>query len=95
MVLGIIIGTVVASQKDEKLVGGKLLVVQEMGVDGLPKERYAVAIDSVGAGIGEVVLVAHGSSARLTEITKSKPVDSVIMAIVDSIEVHGKVTYQK
>jgi len=95
MVLGIVIGTVVATQKDEKLTGGKLLVVQELGMDGEPKDRYAVAIDSVGAGVGEVVLVAHGSSARQTAATKSKPVDSVIMAIVDSVEVHGKVIYQK
>lgn len=95
MVLGIVIGTVVATQKDKKLVGGKLLVVQEMGVDGVPKERYAVAMDSVGAGIGEVVLVTNGSSARYTDLTKSKPIDSVIMAIVDSLEVHGKIVYQK
>ena len=95
MNLGIVIGTVVASQKDEKLSGGKLLVVQEMGVDGKPKDRYAIAVDSVGAGVGEVVLVAHGGTARQTEATKSRPVDSVIMAIVDTLEVHGKVIYQK
>ena len=95
MVLGIVIGTVVATQKDEKLTGGKLLVVQELGVDGKPKDRYAVAMDSVGAGVGEVVLVAHGGSARQTELTKSKPIDSVIMAIVDALEVHGDMIYQK
>ena len=95
MNLGIVIGTVVATQKDEKLIGGKLLVVQEMGIDGKPKDRYAVAIDAVGAGIGEVVLVAHGGSARMTEATKSKPVDSVIMAIVDTLEINGKVIYNK
>ncbi|HGJ65389.1 TPA: ethanolamine utilization protein EutN [bacterium] len=95
MVLGIVIGTVVATQKDEKLTGGKLLVVQELGVDGKPKDRYAVAMDSVGAGVGEVVLVAHGGSARMTEVTKSKPIDSVIMAIVDVLEVNGDIIYQK
>lgn len=95
MVLGIVVGTVVATQKDEKLVGGKMLVVQELGMDGEPKDRYAVAIDSVGSGVGDVVLVAHGSSARQTNVTRSKPVDSVIMAIVDSVEVHGKIIYQK
>ena len=95
MVLGIVIGTVVATQKDEKLTGGKLLVVQELGVDGKPKDRYAVAMDSVGAGVGEVVLVAHGGSARQTELTKSKPIDSVIMAIVDALEVHGDMIYKK
>ena len=95
MNLGIVVGTVVATQKDEKLIGGKLLVVQEMGIDGKLKDRYAVAVDAVGAGVGEVVLVAHGGSARQTEVTKSKPVDSVIMAIVDILEVHGKIVYQK
>ena len=95
MNLGIVVGTVIATQKDEKLSGGKLLVVQEMGIDGKLKDRYAVAVDAVGAGVGEVVLVAHGGSARQTEVTKSKPVDSVIMAIVDILEVHGKIVYQK
>ena len=95
MNLGIVVGTVVATQKDEKLIGGKLLVVQEMGIDGKLKDRYAVAVDSVGAGVGEVVLVAHGGSARMTEVTKSKPVDSVIMAIVDSLEINGKIIYNK
>jgi microcompartment protein CcmK/EutM len=66
-----------------------------MGIDGKPKDRYAVAMDAVGAGVGEVVLVAHGGSARMTEATKSKPIDSVIMAIVDTLEVHGDIIYQK
>ena len=69
MTLGKVVGTVVATQKDEKLTGGKLLVVQEMGLGGEMLERYAVAVDSVGAGLHEVVLVAMGSSARLTVAT--------------------------
>ena len=95
MTLGKVVGTVVATTKDEKLTGGKLLLVQELSLDGEPLERYAVAVDSVGSGIGEVVLVATGSSARLTEATKNRPVDAVVMAIVDSMEVHGKTVYRK
>jgi len=95
MTLGKVVGTVVATRKDEKLVGGKLLAVQEADLDGSLLDRYAIAVDSVGAGVGEVVLVAAGSSARMTEATKSKPVDAVVMAIVDVLEVHGKVVYQK
>jgi len=95
MTLGKIVGTIVATRKDEKLVGGKLLMVQEADMDGSLLDRYAVAVDSVGAGMGEVVLVASGSSARMTEATKSKPVDAVVMAIVDLLEIHGKIVYQK
>ena len=95
MTLGKVIGTVVATRKDEKLVGGKLLVVQEIDIEGQLLSRYAVAVDSVGAGVGEVVLVATGSSARQTEVTKSRPVDAVIMAIVDTLELRGEVLYDK
>lgn len=95
MTLGKVVGTVVATQKDEKLTGGKLLIVQEMGLDGEMLERYAVAVDSVGSGMHEIVLVAMGSSARLTTATQDRPVDAVIMAIVDSIEVLGGTVYRK
>ncbi len=95
MTLGKVVGTIVATQKDEKLTGGKLLVVQEIDLHGELLERYAVAVDSVGAGMHEVVLVAMGSSARLTDATTDRPVDAVIMAIVDSIEVLGDTVYRK
>ncbi|MAF13211.1 ethanolamine utilization protein EutN [Candidatus Poribacteria bacterium] len=95
MTLGKVVGTIVATQKDEKLTGGKLLVVQEMALDGEMLERYAVAVDSVGAGMHEVVLVAMGSSARLTVATQDRPVDAVIMAIVDSVEILGDTVYRK
>ncbi|MDA1192505.1 MAG: EutN/CcmL family microcompartment protein [Candidatus Poribacteria bacterium] len=95
MTLGKVVGTIVATRKDEKLVGGKLLVVQEIALDGKPLDRYAVAVDSVGAGVGEVVLVATGSSARLTNATKDRPVDAVVMAIVDTMEVNGETIFRK
>ncbi len=87
MTLGKVIGTIWATRKDEGLVGMKLQIVRPVGLDLQAKEGFLVAVDSVGAGVGEVVLIATGSSARMTEITKNKPVDAVIMAIVDKLDV--------
>ncbi len=87
MILGKVIGTIWATRKDEGLVGMKLQLVRHIGLDGQNKENFLVAVDSVGAGVGETVLVATGSSARLTELTKNKPVDAVIMAIVDKLDI--------
>jgi len=95
MQLGRVLGTVVSTQKDEKLEGMKLLLVQATDVRGNPQGAYAVAVDSVGAGVGEIVLYASGSSARQTTLTKDKPVDTVIMAIVDTVEMNGDVTFSK
>ena len=90
MFLGRVIGTVWSTKKDEQLVGAKLLIVQELDLDLEEKERIVVAVDSVGAGDGEIVLVASGSSSRMTTFTKDKPVDAVIMAIVDKLDVATK-----
>ncbi|MFZ6033031.1 MULTISPECIES: EutN/CcmL family microcompartment protein [Melioribacter] len=87
MVLGKVIGTVWSTRKDENLVGAKFLIVRELNLDLTPKSSTVIAVDSVGAGIGETVLVAQGSSARQTTFTKNKPVDAVIMAIVDKLDV--------
>lgn len=95
MTLGKVTGTVVATQKDEKLVGSKLMIVQDVNLDGETEKQYTVAVDAVGAGIGEIVLVATGSSARQTSVTSNKPVDAVVMAIVDTIEVSGEVRFMK
>lgn len=95
MVMGQVVGTVVASHKDEKLRGATLQIVQLLGLHLEPKESFLVAVDSVGAGEGEVVLCASGSSARQTKATENRPVDAVVMAIVDSFEVQGEVRYRK
>ena len=95
MILGKVTGTVVATQKDEKLIGSKLMIVQDVSLDGEVDRKYTVAVDAVGAGIGEIVLIATGSSARQTQVTSNKPVDAVIMAIVDTVEVDGKIWYHK
>jgi ethanolamine utilization protein EutN len=88
--LGKVIGTVWSTKKDEQLVGAKFLIVREIDLDLNDKERFVVAVDSVGAGEGEVVLVATGSSSRMTTFTKDKPVDAVVMAIVDKLDVSIK-----
>ena len=97
MVLGKVIGTLVASRKEPTLEGLKLLVVRACDVDGSVPATGAivVAVDAVGAGIGEVVLYAAGSSARQTQVTQNRPVDATIMAIVDEIAVDGERRYVK
>lgn len=90
MFLGRVIGTVWSTKKDENLVGAKFLIVRELTLDLKEKDRFVVAVDSVGAGEGEVVLVATGSSSRMTSFTKDKPVDAVIMGIVDKLDVSEK-----
>lgn len=87
MFLGRVIGTVWSTKKDENLVGAKFLIVRQLDLNLKDKDSFVVAVDSVGAGESEVVLVATGSSSRQTEITKNKPVDAVIMAIVDKLDI--------
>jgi microcompartment protein CcmK/EutM len=96
MQLAKVIGTVVASRKEAELSGLKLLAVAPIDVrTGAVKDGGLVAVDSVGAGVGEVVLLCSGSSARQTTVTQNRPVDATIMAIVDILEVGGKVVFQK
>jgi microcompartment protein CcmK/EutM len=90
LILGKVVGTVWSTKKDENLVGAKFLIVQQLDLDLKPKGSVVVAVDSVGAGVGEVVLYAQGSSARQTTQTKDKPIDAVIMAIVDKLDVSVK-----
>ncbi len=87
MKMGRVVGSVVATRKDDKLEGLKLLLVRDLDVDLAPEKGYVVAVDAVGAGAGEVVLYATGSSARQTDLTDNRPVDAVIMAIVDEYDV--------
>ena len=95
MLLGRVAGTLVASQKEESLAGLKFLVVRQLDVDNQETGGYVVAADAVGAGVGEVVLYATGSSARQTVLTNNRPCDAVIMAIVDTWEVGGTEVWHK
>ena len=95
MLIATVVGTTVATVKDEKLVGRKLLIVRQTDEFGKPVGKPYVAIDTLDAGIGDLVLTAAGSSARQTVITKDTPVDAVIMAIIDSLSVDDEVTFQK
>ena len=95
MQLCVVVGTVVATRKEESLEGLKLLVVRQVDTEGRETGGFAVAADAVGAGPGEYVLTAAGSSARQTKATANRPVDTVVMAIVDTWELGGQVKYKK
>jgi microcompartment protein CcmK/EutM len=95
VILGRVAGTLVASRKEPTLDGLKLLVVRHLDVDNNDLGSFVVAVDAVGAGVGEVVLVATGSSARQTEATRDRPCDAVVMAIVDTWEVGGEEKFRK
>ncbi|HES59445.1 MAG: EutN/CcmL family microcompartment protein [Calditrichaceae bacterium] len=86
MLLGKVIGTVWATRKDEKLTGLKLLLVRHVELDYSMKKSYVVAADTVGAGIGEIVLLTTGSSARQSKLTEGKPVDAVVSGIIDKLD---------
>jgi len=95
MLIGKVVGTVVSNRKDPKVEGFKFLLVNQVDVDLQESGDYVVAVDVVGAGIGEYVLYARGSSARQTVQTDKRPVDAVIMAIVDQWEIGGQLKYHK
>lgn len=98
MFIGKVTGSVVASQKVKSVIGKKLLLVEAMQVKGdslSSTGRVAVAIDTVGAGEGEMVIVTQGSSARLTEMTSDVPTDAVIIGIIDEIQSGSRAIFQK
>jgi microcompartment protein CcmK/EutM len=95
MKLGRVVGTVVSTRKDEKLEGLRFYVVQDVDLAVKGKESFVVAADAMGAGVGEVVLYASGSSARQTKVTDGRPVDAVIMAIVDMVSLEKGDAYDK
>ena len=95
MILAKVAGTVVSTQKESSMNGLKFLLLQKVDLNGRDENGFVVAVDAVGAGIGEMVLYASGSSARQTRATDKKPCDAVVMAIVDNWEVDGKILYKK
>lgn len=95
MIFGKIVGTVVSTQIDEGIKGKKCLLVQTCNYKGKVDDDYLVAVDLVGAGVEEIVIISQGSSARQTEVTHQKPVDCVIVGIVDMVEEHNKIVFKK
>jgi len=95
MQLAKVVGTVVATRKEPSIEGLKLLLVKPLDDEGRETGTPVVAADAVGAGVDEVVLIAAGSSARQTQATDKRPVDAVVMAIVDSWNVGDDVKYRK
>jgi microcompartment protein CcmK/EutM len=96
MILARVVGTVVSSHKAQKIEGVRFLLLEKIDpVTMKGKNDFVVSMDSVGAGIGEIVFYVSGSSARFTNVTEGKPADSTIIAIVDNIEKDGVYTYEK
>jgi len=95
MLIGQVVGSVVATQKDERLGALKLLIVRVHDQDNRGTDQYVVAVDAVAAGQGEMVLFATGSSARQTQLTDGKPCDAVILAVIDSWDLGGRNVYEK
>jgi microcompartment protein CcmK/EutM len=95
MLLGRVVGTVVATRKEPQIEGWALLLVRQVDAENRDAGGYVVAVDAVGAGVGETVLYASGSSARQTEATRDRPCDAVIMAIVDTWEIGGTEVFRK
>ena len=87
MILARIVGTVVATRKDERLVSSKLLVARPVDPAGTPEGNFLVAVDTVDAGVGETVLIVSGSSARMASGLKDCPVDAAVVGIVDHVEI--------
>ena len=88
MLLAKVVGTVVATRKDPRLVSNKLMVVRGVDPHGKVEGNYLVAVDTVDAGVGETVLIVSGSSARMASGLKDCPVDAAIVGIIDAIEVN-------
>src|SRR6266446_9858138 len=87
MIIARIIGTVVSTQKDPRLSGKKLLIVRPLNVDGSETSGYVVAVDTVGAGFHERVVVVAGSSARLAQGMKDVPVDAAVVGVIDAVDI--------
>jgi microcompartment protein CcmK/EutM len=95
MMIAKVIGTLVSTQKEPTLEGLRFLVCKPVNAVGVAAGATVIAADAVGAGVGEMVLYATGSSARQTVATQNRPVDAVVMAIVDNWEVDGEIQYRK
>ena len=95
MKIALVIGSTIATIKDEVIRGRKLLIVRDADTGGNVTGEPYIAVDTVSAGTGDLVMVTDGSSARYTNQTTNAPVDAVIVGVIDSLELGGDVTYRK
>jgi len=95
MNIALVIGSTISTIKDEVIRGRKLLIVRNADTTGTPTGEPYIAVDTVSAGAGDLVMVTDGSSARFTNQTTNAPVDAVIVGVIDSLEMSGTVTYRK
>ncbi|MFH2103710.1 MAG: EutN/CcmL family microcompartment protein [Chloroflexota bacterium] len=95
MLIARVVGTAISTIKDEKIKGNKLLILKQTDHTGKAIGKAYVAVDLVDAGVGELVLSGHGSSARQTFLTKDCPIDAVVMAVIDHLNVDGQVVFRK
>ncbi len=95
MKIALVIGSTISTIKDEMIRGRKLLIVRDADTAGKPTGEPYIAVDTVSAGTGDLVMVTDGSSARYTNQTTNAPVDAVIVGVIDSLEMGGKVSYRK
>ena len=95
MIFAQVVGTVVATRREDGISGAKYLLVQQCSHRGEARERYHVALDVVDAGVGEMVMIAQGSSCRQTALSDRKPVDALVCGIVDLVDEQGQIVYRK
>ncbi len=95
MIIGQVVGTVISRQRVDRVDRPTYLLIEQSDQGGNGKQKYLVALDLIGAGRGELVLLCQGSSARQTPVTDDRPIDAVVVAIIDLIDEMGDVTYRK
>ena len=95
MILGMVVGTVVSERRGDQIDAPRYLLVEQCDQTGTGQNDFLVAIDMIGANSGELVMIGQGSAARQTEITYDRPIDAVIVGIVDLIDEQGKEVYRK
>jgi microcompartment protein CcmK/EutM len=95
MILGMVVGTVVSERRGDQIEAPRYLLVEQCDQTGAGQNDFLVAIDMIGANSGELVMIGQGSAARQTEVTYDRPIDAVIVGIIDLIDEHGKEVYRK
>ena len=95
MILGKVVGTVVSNKRADQIEAARYLLIDQCDQQGRGKNDFLVALDLIGAGYEEIVLLSQGSAARQTTITDNRPMDAIIIGIVDLIDEQGNIVYKK